>query len=311
MTTFPRACWTAIALALIAAPAAPQSKNAKKMQVRQAFVGVTTPSGAPVTTIAGSDFDVVEHGVKRNIVKAGLATNPMRIALMVDTSDAAAVSIANIRTGLVQFLNTLGPEHEVMLISTGRQMRVRVPATLDRRKLSEAANSLFGDGAGTPLMDALLEVDKRFMSKEDKDNHWPVFVILTSDGTESSAGAQEKEFNRWVDGLRSRAATVHAIVLKVRGNSDRAISTNGLPEVIAMNTVMNTGGIFDSVIVATALPDKMKTLAEQMNADYKAMQSRYQIDFETDTAGPLDDVSVGVMNHADVKLAVSYQRRSR
>jgi hypothetical protein len=232
------------------------------------------------------------------VLHAGLATNPMRIALMVDTSDAANPAIAHIRTALVAFLDTLGLEHEVMLVTTGRQMRLRVPATTDRKKLTQAAGGLFGDGAGTPLMDALIEVDKRFMNKSDE--RWPVYVIVTSDGTESSTGADDREFNRWMDSIRFRAVTVHGVVIK-------SSNKNGLPEVITNNTALNTGGHYESILASSALPEKMKTLATEMNSDFEKMATRYQIDFETDTLGQLANVEAGI-NREGVKMQVSYQR---
>jgi len=54
-----------------------------------------------------------------------------------------------------------------------------------------AANGLFSDGGATPLMDALMEVDDRFMRKVE--DRWPVFVLVSGDGAESSAGANEKK----------------------------------------------------------------------------------------------------------------------
>ncbi len=301
MTPFPRAMSLAAVVSLVVTvPVATQSKNSKKPQTRQIFVTVTDSSGQPVSDLTAGNFDISEGGAKRTVLHAGLATNPMRIALMVDTSDAANAAIAHIRTGVVSFLETLAPEQEVMLVTTGRQMRVRVPFTTDRKKLVSAAAGLFGDGAGTPLMDALIEVDQRFMSKT-VDDRWPVFVIVTSDGTESSTGAQDKEFNRWVESLRYRAATVEAITIKTKGNG-------GLPEVIAMNASTSTGGHYDAILVSNALPDKLKALATQMNSDFEKMRLRYQIDFETETTGQLSNVEAGV-NREGVKLQVSYQRR--
>ncbi len=300
MTPFPRALSLAALVSMVLPlHAAPQSKNNKKPQTRQIFLTVTGSSGEPVLDLTTSNFEISEGGTKRTVLRAGLATNPMRIALMVDTSDAANAAIAHIRTGVVAFLETLAPEQEVMLVTTGRQMRVRVPFTTDRKKLVSAAGGLFGDGAGTPLMDALVEIDQRFMSKAD--DRWPVFVIVTTDGTESSTGVQDKEFNRWVESLRYRAATVEAITIKTKGNG-------GLPEVIAMNASTNTGGHYDSILVSNALPDKLKTLATQMNVDFEKMRTRYQVDFETETAGPLSNVEAGV-NREGVKMQVSYQRR--
>src|SRR5690349_24396848 len=84
------------------------------------------------------------------------------------------------------------------LVTTGRQARVRVQPTTDRRKLKEAAGGLFIDGAGTVLIDGLLEADdRRFKQADDR---WPVFVIFTTDGTERRAGADQAACNKWAVG---------------------------------------------------------------------------------------------------------------
>ena len=150
-------------------------------------------------------------GVARVVTHAAAATDPMRIALFLDTSDAASPALTHMRAAAVGFLDALPPEDEVLIVTTGRQARVRVPPTTDRRKLKETAGGLVTDGAGTVLMDGLLEIDDRFFKKAN--DRWPVFVIFTSDGTESSAGGHEKEFNEWAVALGARGATVHAFVL--------------------------------------------------------------------------------------------------
>ena len=63
-------------------------------------------------------------------------------------------------------------------MSTGRQARVRVPPTTDRKKLKDAAGGLFSDGGATILSDTLLEIDDRFMRKAE--DRWPVFVIVNT-----------------------------------------------------------------------------------------------------------------------------------
>src|SRR4051794_4018577 len=130
----------------------------------------------------------------------------MRVALFLDTSDAAAPALPHLRAGAAAFLDALPPEDEVLLATTGRQARVRVPPTTDRRKLKEAAAGLFTDGAGTVLMDGLMEIDDRYFRK--MPDVWPVFVVFTSDGTESSAGAREKEFQNWIVAIGARGVTV-------------------------------------------------------------------------------------------------------
>jgi hypothetical protein len=260
---------------LVAAPAFPQSKNAAKTATRQVFVSVLDRSGAPMLDLLPRDFKVTETGVDREVVRAGLAKSPMRVVLLVDTSDAVGNALTFLRAGLVAFLDTLPPEHEVMIVSTGRQVRVRVPPTLDRKTLKDTANALFSDGGpGSILIDSLLEMDDRFLKKAD--DRWPVFVIITSDGVETSAGAHEKQFNQWSLAMAGRSIVAHAIVLKFRGNG-------GLPEMVAMNVTENSGGHYDFINTGNSLPEKMKTIASQMADDYKQASVKYQVEYATDS----------------------------
>jgi hypothetical protein len=288
-----------ITLAFLGLPASAvgQNRQSQKGQTRRLFVSVIDQAGSPVLDLASGDFNVTEGGTARTIVRAGLATSPMRVALLVDTSDAASAALPHLRAGLIAFLDTLPPEHEVMLVSTGRQIRVRVQPTTDRKKLRDAAGSLFPDGAGTVLMDGLVDIDDRFMRKAE--DRWPVFVIFTSDGTESSAAAHEKEFNTWSQGLSARGASAHALVLKVKGS--------GVPDMVAMGLTRNTGGRYDMMNTSNALPDKLKALATQLAADHRQMATKYQLDYLSDSSTP-GAVDVGV-GRSGVKLQTSYRRQ--
>jgi hypothetical protein len=259
-----------------------QSKPSGHARVRSVFVSVTD-RGGPVLTLGPADFEITEHGAIRPVIRASLATSPMRVALLIDTSDGAATALNAIRTGLAEFLTALPPQHEVLLVSTGRQVRIRVPPTTDRRKLNDAAKGLFPDGGATPLMDALLEVDDRFMRKADE--RWPVFVIVTADGAEGSAGANEKKFNDWVRALPARGVAAHGVSLTFKGG--------GMPEVVASHVVQTAGGLYDFMNTSNGLPAKLAAIGERMARDFETIQTKYEIAFETDAAdaGP---VSIGV-----------------
>ena len=283
--------------ALALSPAAAAQKNAGKTHVRHIFVSVTDAKGAPVEGLAAADFKVSEAGQPRDIVKAGPAKDPMRIALMLDTSDAAGPALNQMRAGAVAFLDALPPEDEVILITTGRQMRVRVPPTTDRKKLKDTAAGLFTDGAGTVLMDGLLEIDDRFYKKAD--DRWPVLVIFTSDGTEASTGSREKEFMKWAPLLGPRGFTVHAFVLKTPKGS-------GMPDVVAENLTGNTGGKYDVMNTSMALPDKMKALGEQLALDHRKMTNWYEVVIQTESDVAAIDVAVA---REGVRLQISNTRR--
>jgi len=272
----------AAALSLLVAVPAPQSRPAGKLQSRRVFVTVRDRSGQAVTDLKTGDFEVTENDVKREVTKAGLAESPMRIVLLVDTSEGTTPAVNHIRTALSAFLDALPPEHEVTLVSTGRQVRVRVPPTTDRKKLKDAANGIFSEGGATPLMDALLEMDDRFLRKAE--DRWPVFVIITGDGGESSAGANEKKFNDWLRALPARGISAHGVSLKLKGG--------GTPEMIAQHVSQTAGGQYDFINTSNSLPGKMKGIAEQLAQDFERGRTKYEITFLTDAADR--PVSIGV-----------------
>jgi len=286
---------TIVGAALAIAALGAQGKTTKP-HPRQIFVSVLDRAGAPVVDLATSDFDITEDGTKREIVKAGLAQSPMRVALILDTGDGMDKALNHLRAGVAAFADALPPPHEIMIVSTGRQTRVRVQPTADRKKIRDAGTGIFLDGGGTPLMDGLMEIDDRFMKKAE--DRWPVFVIITSDGTESSAGANEKKFNEWLAALPSRGVSAHAIVIKYRGGS--------MTEIVAEHVVQTASGHYDYINTSNSLPDKMKALAELLASDYEHAKSRYQITYITDAADPRP-VDVGVARDG-VRIALSAGR---
>lgn len=285
-----------IALLPMLAAAAPQRRAPRVGHSRRVFVSVTDTAGAPILDLADADFEVTDGARKREILSSGLAKSPMRIALLVDTSDGTANAINQIRAGLTAFLEAIPADAEVMVVSTGRQVRVRLQPTVDRHKALDLTKGLFSDGGATPLRDALLEIDDRFFRKTE--DRWPVFVIVTGDSAESSAPANETKFNRWLNDIPARGVSAHAFALKYRGG--------GVPDLVAQHVVQTAGGRYDFMNTANALPGKLKLLGEQVANDAKEMARWYEVEFETNSDGS-SPVEVGVAR-AGVGIRVSYRR---
>jgi Mg-chelatase subunit ChlD len=184
------------------------------------------------------------------------ADKPMRVALLVDTSAATAGAIVQLRAAISAFLDALPPEHEVLLVTTGRHTQVRVPPTVDRAKLKGNVAGLLSDGGPTALMDALTEVDERFMRKSEL--RWPVFVVITGDGSENSKDVDDNGFNRWVGQMAQRGVSANALVLK---------TGNGLPDAIASMIAKATHGHYAAIGNGGSMMQAMTQLAGQLTED--------------------------------------------
>jgi Mg-chelatase subunit ChlD len=188
------------------------------------------------------------------------AAAPMRVALLVDTSASTSTALPQIREGLVAFLDALPAEHEVLLVTTGRRAQVRIQPTQDRARLKASAKGLLSDNGPTPLIDALREIDQRFMRKAA--DRVPVFVIVTGDGSESSSETDDKTFRQWVTDIGGRGVSVSAVVLKTSGS--------GIPEAVARSLVDATGGHYTVMSNGSGFPAALVKLAGELAADAKS-----------------------------------------
>ena len=107
------------------------------------------------------------------------AADPIRVVLLVDSSTNMSTMLTNFRAGLTAFVEAIPDDVEVAFISTGGQLRVRVPPTTDRQRLLDAAGRFASDGGANSFLETLLESDARFL--RPMHDRRPIFVVLTTD----------------------------------------------------------------------------------------------------------------------------------
>ena len=181
----------------------------------------------------------------------------MRIVLLVDSSSSIAPMVTPIRAGLERVPRRAGRGDRSRLISTGGQIRIRVPPTTDRTVLRDAVNRFAADGGANSFVDTLLESDQRFLRKAA--DRRSVFVILTTDVGIGVADVRIDAYNKFAGDFVARGGRAHAIV--VRGLN------SGTTTSISENLAHNTGGYYETINVASAIPKTMKTLSEYLVAD--------------------------------------------
>ena len=265
---------------------------------RQLFMLVVGQSGQPVLDVSTADLSLEQVGAECTVNGLYPENVPMKVALLVDNSDAAGRSINSLREGLRRFLDTLPAQHEVGLFTIASQVRRRVDFTTDRDELKERAEALFAERDTTTLLvDSLVDTWERRFDDEDT---WPVFVVVVYDGPEASRSVQEQEFNTFVRDLYARAATVHTILISIPGGGSQTRVSVFLTE--------QTGGIYRALAAPTALPDALTELATVMQTQYEEVKDRYRVVYECNPDDPAAAVSVGVTRQ-DVTVALFPNRR--
>lgn len=188
--------------------------------------------------------------------------DPLRIAIVVDNSHTLLDHTPQMRRGLQQFVNALPPNHELMLVTTGGQMNIRVHPTRDYLEILEAISEINRQReGGNAMIGAVQEIYDRFMRTVER--RYPMFVILTGDGNDTSSGITNRSVNAMLNGLTKTGVIVNAVMLSSSGV--------GLVRNFVLEMIERTGGSQESVLSATALPARLKIIAGRVAGQYKKL----------------------------------------
>jgi hypothetical protein len=189
---------------------------------------------------------------------------PMRILVLADSSGSVASQLNHFRAGLNALIDAVPEDAELTLISTGGQIRIRVPVTTDRAKLHDGAAMFASDGGANSMLETMMEADTRFL--KPAADKWPIIVMLTTDNAETRGEPRIDAYNKFMNDFLRRGGIAHAIVLK--GNSTGVVTD------IALNLTGNTGGIYQALAVGNSLPDVMKKVGDRLKLDAATPQMR-------------------------------------
>jgi len=243
-----------LALAIAVATVGAQSKP------RKIYTSLVDKKGVPVTTVTPADLVVREDGVAREILSVTPATDPMRIALLVDNSQAATDSIQFLREGLNGFakrLTTAG--HSIALVTLGDRPTLQVDATTDFTRLkSRGIDRLFAQpGSGMYLLEALIDTSKGFVKNETPR---PVIVAVITEGKEFSNASAENV----IKAIHDSGAQFYALLLTEgprASDQDDEVRQRGI--VLDRGTSEN-GGTREIVISHLGIKDRLDTLASEL-----------------------------------------------
>ena len=253
---------------LVMAASAPVTLLAQSTP-RALYVSVLDDKGVPIADLGPTDVIVREDNVAREILTVTPASDPMVIALLVDTSQASSNFIRDYRQALPAFINAVtgedaGARNLVSLIGIGERPTILTDFTADKAALLKGVDRVFAiPTAGTYLLDGIIEISQGIKKREPER---AVIVALTSEGPELS----NRTYQQVLEALHASGAALHVIVIgsPVNRSQDRQIAlSRGTDE---------TGGRYDTIFVSSGLEAKLKQVAAELTGQYRVTYSRPQ-----------------------------------
>jgi hypothetical protein len=191
--------------------------------------------------------------------------DPMRIVILVDNSQVLLNDLPLVRRGLQQFVNSLPPNDELMLVASGGQMNIRVKPTRDYLDVVESANAIqVMRSSGNALISSVEEIYDRYLRGVER--RYPMLVVIAHNGPDMSQRVTKEGVNTLLQQLTASGVRVNALLLNPTANT--SMIGSDLVRSFTLEMIKRTDGAFESASPATAAA-KLKILAGRIAQQYR------------------------------------------
>jgi hypothetical protein len=257
----------AVILVVLAAIGAPHAQTLQ----RGIYTSVLDKDGNPVAGLTPADFVVREENIAREILRVEPATAPMQIALLVDNSQRSNNNIREIREAASEFIKSVTGtpmKNEVAVVTVAERATILVDYTTDQAVLLKKATIFTQPSSGAYMLDGFLETSRGFKKREAAR---PVIVAIATNGPEFS--------NRYRDqvlgAIKDAGASLHIVM--VGPPPTDVISSEGRERAYIYDSgPAETGGRYDNVLAPSALPARLKQVADELTHQYLVTYARPQ-----------------------------------
>jgi VWFA-related protein len=252
-----------LTLALLVAPGLVDAQTEEKT----VYASVVDKNDAPVPGLNAGAFIVRENDLAREVLRASTATDPMQIALLVDTSQALDAHLLDVRTALQAFFKQMAGKHEIALIGLGERPTVLVDFTREVARLEKGIGSIFArQGSGTYILDAIVETSDALRKRKATRPH---IIVFAARGPEFS----ERYHQTVIDALRESGSTLHSLMLNRPGIGINSREEQELQQTAADGT-QQSGGRREDLLTSMALNDRLQSLGNELQNQYQITYAR-------------------------------------
>jgi VWFA-related protein len=230
------------------------------------FVGVVDESGKPVKDIQMGEILIREDGADREVISIKPATEPLYIALLVDTTPGAEEFIRDIRDGFTAFVRQVGaaaPDAQMLLMEFGQAAVVITPFTNDIEALDKSINRLFPKPkAASVLLEALIAASNELAKRQSRRR---AIVAFNMEPSNEQSREEPRKIN---DSLRMSGAQLWSVSLQKGANK------NAQRDVVLGQLVKNTGGRREFIVAQSAVGTYLKMYGDALTSQYEVTYKR-------------------------------------
>jgi hypothetical protein len=258
----PRVFAAAAAALLFALPSQAQTIE------REMFVSVLDQADKPVLTLGVPDFIIREDGRAREVLRARIATDPIDIALLVDTSQALGSQVNDVRKALEAFVARMRPQAQISIVGFGDRPTIYADYSNSPEQLARGIGFIFPiQGAGAYVLDAVGEVLQGLGKRKPERS---AVVILFAGGREFSTAV----YQTLVNGLKARGTSLNVVTIGTATPPDIQSIEGRNRELLFDRGTVETGGRRENILTSMAAGDALERLAAELLGQYRVTFAR-------------------------------------
>jgi len=258
------------------------------------FVAALDADNKPVSGLTKDTWAVREDGTDRTVADAKVATDPLDVVLMIDTSNTSQSSVSDLRAGLQAFADALFAGSAPVTMSIMNVAGADVMVATDKKTAADVDKVLaktFADRAGnTVMLEGLVDASKQLAKAPIARR---AIVMVNMDGVPEASTTPGQKV---IQAIVSSAASLWAVTYQntatknlqnnTGGSGAGAISSGGnqggvgtgagsqVLDQLLHAVPQGTGGLRLQIAVPTALTEKLSQIAAAIVGQYAVTYTR-------------------------------------
>lgn len=255
--------------------------------VKLATVRVSDINNRAIGDLKPEDFEVLENGVRKEVLAVRPSTAPFNLVLLLDVSGSVDNYVNFIRKAARSFVNTVDENDRVSIITFNDDVKVISRFTTDKKLLSESLDT-FDAGGPTAYYDALAYTlaDTLRPLKGDR-----TAIVVLTDGDDNRSFLP---FDSMLGSIQESGALIYPLyvpsALIAAAESDPSASVDALRQRFLQGELTSkakgegerlaqvSGGVYYQI-------DRLSQIDAAYQDIVKQLRSAYQIEYRSDLAG--------------------------